>query len=58
MRGEKLLPRGQKVKGQQVTKVAGFYREEPLWEGQPSPWDEEFKVEGRVGQPYSVTGKN
>ena len=35
-----------------------FYREEPLWEGQPSVWAGEFRVEGGVGQLYPVTGSN
>jgi hypothetical protein len=29
---------------EQVTKRSGFYREEPLGEGQPSPWDGMFRV--------------
>jgi hypothetical protein len=28
-------------------KKSGLYREEPLGEGQPSPWDGKFKVGGR-----------
>jgi hypothetical protein len=27
-----------------------FYREEPLWEGQPSPWTGKFRVEGGICQ--------
>ena len=29
------------------TKMSGLYREEPLGEGQPSPWAGKFRVEGR-----------
>lgn len=30
------------------TKMSGLYREEPLREGQPSPWAGKSRVEGRV----------
>lgn len=30
------------------TKMSGLYREEPLGEGQPSPWAGEFRVGSRV----------
>ena len=32
------------------TKMSGLYREEPLGEGQPSPWAGKFRVGGRVCQ--------
>jgi hypothetical protein len=32
----------------QVTKMSGLYREEPLGEGQPSPYAGEFRIEGWV----------
>jgi hypothetical protein len=32
------------------TKISGLYREEPLGEGQPSPWAGKFRVEDRVCQ--------
>lgn len=35
--------------------MAGLYKEEPQGEGQPSIWDEEFKV-GR--QSYPVTSRD
>jgi hypothetical protein len=31
-----------------VTKTSELYMEKFLGEGQPSPWDGEFSVEGRV----------
>ena len=36
--------------GSGVTKMSGLYREEPLGEGQPSPWAGKFRVGGRVCQ--------
>uniref|UniRef100_A0A0V1KHR0 Uncharacterized protein n=1 Tax=Trichinella nativa TaxID=6335 RepID=A0A0V1KHR0_9BILA len=30
--------------------MSGLYREEPLGEGQPSPWAGKFRVGGRVCQ--------
>lgn len=44
-------------KRERVTKMSGFYREEPLGEGRPSPWARKFRVEGEVCQPYPVTGR-
>jgi hypothetical protein len=35
-----------------------LYREEPLAEGQPSLWAGEFRIEGRVCQPYPETGRD
>ena len=34
-------------------KLSGFYREEPLGEGQPSPWAAKFRVGGQ-----GVPGRN
>jgi hypothetical protein len=31
-------------------------REKPPGEGQPKPWADKFRVEGRVCQPYPVIG--
>ena len=47
-----------KVQKRQLTKMSAFCREEHLWDGQPSPWAGEFRVEGRICQLYLVTGKN
>lgn len=47
-------PRGQEIKKGQVTKTAGFYREKPLGERQPSPWVGEFK--GRALGILTLTG--
>lgn len=41
-----------------VAKISGLSREEPLGKGQPSHWDGEFRVEGRVCQPYPVTARD
>ena len=41
-----------------VTKMSGLYREEPLGEGQPSPWAGKFRLEGSMCQPYPVTGRD
>lgn len=30
------------TKGEQVIKISGLYREEPLGDGKPSPWAGEF----------------
>ena len=49
---------GQRYKKSQVTNMSGLYREESLEEGQPSPWAGEFRVEGRVCQPYPVTSRD
>jgi hypothetical protein len=38
--------------------MSGLYREEPLREGQRSPWAGEFGVEGGVCQPYSVASRD
>lgn len=43
-----LQPGGQKYKKKQVTKMSGLFMEEPLGEGQPSPWVGEFREEGGV----------
>ena len=40
-----------------VTIKSGLCREEPLREGQPSPWAGKFRAEVRVCQPYSITGR-
>lgn len=37
-----------------VTKTSGLYREEPLAEGQPSPWAAEFRIKGGVFKSYPV----
>lgn len=55
-REETRRPKVQKEKGW-VTKMSGLYWEEPLVEGQPSPWAREFRAEGGECQPYSVTGR-
>ena len=39
----------EKVRGGE-SKKSGLYREEPLGEGQPSPWAGKFRVEDRVCQ--------
>ena len=36
------------IKERKKTKMSGLYREEPLGEGQPSPWAGEVKVGDRV----------
>lgn len=41
---------GKRVKRTSVAKISGLYREDPLGEGQPSPWTEEFRVGGGVLQ--------
>jgi hypothetical protein len=41
-----------------VIKMAGLYREELLGEGQPNHWAREFKVEGGVFEPNSVTDRD
>lgn len=38
-----------------LTKMSRLYREEPLGERQPSPQAGNFRVEGRVYQPHSVS---
>ena len=35
---------------QREEKMSGLYREEHLWEGQPSLWAGGFRIEGRVFQ--------
>ena len=39
-----------KRRREQETKMSGLYREEPLEEGQPSPWAGKFKVGGRYAR--------
>jgi hypothetical protein len=38
----------QREKRRGETEMFGLYREEPLGEGQPSPWAGKFRVRGRV----------
>ena len=49
-------PKVQEGDTEVVPKMSGLYREEPMVQGQPGPWAGEFSVEGRVCQPYPVTG--
>lgn len=37
-----------------VTKMAGLYSEGHLGKGQPCPWAREFRIEGKVCQPYRL----
>lgn len=36
--------------------MSGLYSEEPLGDGEPCPLPGEFRVEGRVCQPYPAVG--
>jgi hypothetical protein len=36
--------------GEKELRVSGFYREEPLGEGQPNPWARTLRTGGRVCQ--------
>jgi len=40
----------QREEKRRENKMSGFYREEPLWEEQSSPWVGKFKVVGKVCQ--------
>ena len=52
--GRETEGRGQREKGErekrEEIKMSGLYREEPLGEGQPSPWAGKFRVRSRVCQ--------
>ena len=39
--------RNEEEREREKTKMSGLYMEEPLGEGQPSPWAEEFRPVGR-----------
>lgn len=41
---------GKKGERNNIVKMSGLYREECLGEKQPSSWDAEFRVGGRVSQ--------
>jgi len=57
-RGTRCTAKKPKVQKVWVTKMSELYTEEPLEEGQPSPWAGEFSVESRVYQLYTVTGRD
>jgi hypothetical protein len=38
--------------------MSGLYGEEPLGEGQFSPWSRGFRVKGGECHPYTVIGKD